>query len=378
MMDAMMSTPLSEADPEIYRLIASERTRQHCGLSLVASENLTSASVLKTLSSCLTNKYCEGLPNPRDHGSNRYLDRIEHLCQERALQAFNLPPTEWGVNVQPYSGTPANNVVYMALLRPHDRIMYLDLLDGGHVSHGNMTLEERLSRASVFYETMPYKVNPRTGLIDYDKFARTARLFKPKLIIAGSASYSRYLNYKKFRRISDEVGAFLLADAGQIAGLVQAEVIYSPFHHCDIVSIATHHTLRGPRAGIVFYRKGVRSVSQDGNTVMYDLPQRLGQGVFPGLDQSHNPTISRVRSASQDGNTVMYDLPQSLGQGVRSVSQDGNTVMYDLPQSLGQGVRSVSQDGNTVMYDLPQRLGQGVFPGLDQSHNPTISRVFQA
>ena len=156
------------------------------------------------MSSCLNNKYSEGQPGQRYYGGNQYIDQLELLTQKRALELYNLNPEEWGVNVQAYSGSPANFAVYTALVEPHGRIMGLDLPDGGHLTHGFYTNKTKVSATSVFFESMPYKVNPKTGLIDYDGLEASANLFKPKMIVAGISCYSRALDYARFRAIADQ------------------------------------------------------------------------------------------------------------------------------------------------------------------------------
>lgn len=234
--------------------------------------------------SCLTNKYAEGYPGARYYGGNEVVDQIESLAQERVLECFKLDPAKWGVNVQPYSGSPANFAVYTGLLKPHDRIMGLDLPDGGHLTHGFVNQGRRISATSVYFESMPYKVDPTSGLIDYDKLAASALLFRPKLIIAGTSAYSRLLDYARFREIADSVGAVLHADMAHISGLVAAGVIPSPFDYVDVVSTTTHKSLRGPRAGMIFYRKGVKHIDPKSKAeVKYTFQSDIDFAVFPSL-----------------------------------------------------------------------------------------------
>ncbi|MEO0385498.1 MAG: hypothetical protein AAF234_18310, partial [Pseudomonadota bacterium] len=196
----------------------------------------------------------QGLPGARYYGGNEYIDQSERLCQKRALEAFHLDDAEWGVNVQALSGSPANFAVYTALLNPHDRIMGLDLAHGGHLTHGFYTPSRKVSATSVYFESLPYRLDEATGYIDYDQLERDAMLFRPKLIIAGASAYARNIDYARFREIADKVGAYLLADMAHVSGLVSAGLVNDPFEHCDVVTTTTHKSLRGPRGGMIFYR----------------------------------------------------------------------------------------------------------------------------
>ncbi|XP_018619823.1 serine hydroxymethyltransferase, cytosolic [Scleropages formosus] len=308
----MMLEPLATSDAEVYDIIRKEKRRQTYGLELIASENFASRAVLEALGSCMNNKYSEGYPGQRYYGGTEFVDELERLCQKRALDVYGLDPDKWGVNVQPYSGSPANFAVYTAIVEPHGRIMGLDLPDGGHLTHGFMTDKKKISATSIFFESMPYKVNPVTGYIDYDRLEENARLFHPKLIIAGTSCYSRNLDYSRLRKIADDNGAYLLADMAHISGLIAAGVVPSPFEYCDVVSTTTHKTLRGCRAGIIFYRKGVRSVDpKTGKETLYNLESPINQAVFPGLQGGpHNHAIAGVAVALKQALTPEFKTYQ--------------------------------------------------------------------
>lgn len=375
---------LWQSDPELMDLVRKEKKRQIQGLEMIASENFTSLSVLQCLSSCLHNKYSEGLPGQRYYGGNEYIDEIELLAQKRALDAYRLNPEEWGCNVQPYSGSPANFAVYTGLIEPHGRIMGLDLPDGGHLTHGFMTATKKVSATSIFFESMPYKVDPQTGLIDYDKLEESARIFKPKIIIAGISCYSRCLDYKRFRQIADAIGAYLFADMAHISGLVAAGVISSPFKFADVVSTTTHKSLRGPRAGVIFYRKGVRSVKANGEKVLYDLESKINQAVFPGLQGGpHNHAIAGIATCMLQAQTpefkdyqvqiiknarALCDGLLQRGYSISTGGTDVHLVLVDLRPAGITGARaeyileeiSIACNKNTVPGDKSALNSSGI------------------
>ncbi|XP_077288819.1 serine hydroxymethyl transferase isoform X2 [Arctopsyche grandis] len=381
-----MNADLWDCDPELFDLIRCEKKRQETGLEMIASENFTSLAVLQCLSSCLHNKYSEGLPGQRYYGGNEYIDEIELLCQKRCLEAYRLNPAEWGVNVQPYSGSPANFAVYTAIVEPHGRIMGLDLPDGGHLTHGFMTQTKKISATSIFFESMPYKVHPETGRIDYDKLAETAKLFKPKLIIAGTSCYSRCLDYKRFKEIADQNNAYLMSDMAHISGLVAAGVIPSPFEYSDIVTTTTHKTLRGPRAGVIFFRKGVRNVKANGQTTMYDLESKINQAVFPGLQGGpHNNTIAGIALAMKLTTLPGYVEYQKqvianskrLAEGLKSkkydIATDGtdvHLVLVDLRSKSITGARA-----ERILEVVSIACNKNTVPGDKSALNPSGIRL---
>lgn len=233
------------------------------------------------------------LVGKRYYGGNEFIDKIETICMDRALELYGLDPVEWGVNVQPYSGSPANFAAYTALLSPHERIMGLDLPSGGHLTHGFHTPKKKVSATSVYFESMPYIVSPETGLIDYDDMERRAKMFLPKLIIGGGSAYPREWDYSRMRQIADSVGALFMVDMAHISGLVAGGVADSPFQYADIVTSTTHKTLRGPRSGMIFAKR--------------EYMDDINAAVFPSLQGGpHNHQIGALAVALKEANTPEF------------------------------------------------------------------------
>lgn len=241
-----MAQPLASVDPEVFDAIRKEVERQHSGLELIASENFTSEAVLEATASVFTNKYAEGYPGRRYYGGCEFTDVVENLARERAKKLFQ---AEYA-NVQPHSGSQANQAAYSAVLEPGDTILGLDLAHGGHLTHGH-----KLNFSGKTYKVVPYGVRKDDERIDYEELARLADQHKPKMIIAGGSAYPRILEFEKFRQIADSAGAILLVDMAHFSGLVAAGVYPNPCQWADIVTSTTHKTLRGPRSGIILARE---------------------------------------------------------------------------------------------------------------------------
>lgn len=247
------------SDPELYGAMKNELERQRDHIELIASENFTSRAVMEAMGSHLTNKYAEGYPGARYYGGCEYVDIVEQLAIDRAKELFGAEHA----NVQPHSGSQANVAVYLALLKPGDTILGMDLSHGGHLTHGS-----KASISGKYFNACFYGVDPETETIDYEKAMQIAGECKPKIIIAGASAYSRIIDFKKMREISDEVGAYLMVDMAHIGGLVAAGVHPSPVPYADVVTSTTHKTLRGPRGAIILCKD--------------ELKKKINSAVFPG------------------------------------------------------------------------------------------------
>ncbi|KAH8169497.1 serine hydroxymethyltransferase domain-containing protein [Sarocladium implicatum] len=354
----LLSGHLDKADPAVFDIIEQEKTRQKHFINLIPSENFTSQAVLDALGSVMQNKYSEGYPGARYYGGNEFIDKAERLCQSRALETFGLDPKNWGVNVQPLSGAPANLYVYSALMDTHDRLMGLDLPHGGHLSHGYQTPTKKISAISKYFETFPYRLDESTGLIDYDKLEETAMIYRPKVIVAGTSAYSRLIDYKRMREICDKVNAYMVADMAHISGLVAANALPSPFDYADIVTTTTHKSLRGPRGAMIFFRKGVRrqnpKTKQD---EMYNLETPINNSVFPGHQGGpHNHTITALAVALKQAQSPDFRAYQT--QVLANAKAFAKRLSGEKGKGgLGYKLVSGGTDNHLVLADLkPQGI----------------------
>lgn len=324
--------PLEIVDPEIYNLIKHEEYRQRNGLELVASENFTSRAVMEAVGSCLTNKYSEGLPGKRYYGGNEFIDKIERICIKRALVAFNLDPEEWAVNVQSYSGSVANFAAFTAMLNPGERVMGLNLPDGGHLSHGYYTPSRAINISSMYFTTLPYVVDQETGYVDYDDMEKTALRFRPRMIIVGGSAYPRDWDYARVRKICDKVKAYLHCDMAHYSGLVASGVVKNPFPFSDIVTTTTHKSLRATRAALIFCKK--------------EYEKQVNAAVFPGTQGGpHNHAIAGV--AVQLAEVATPEFHEYSRQVVKNCR-----FLSSCLENKGYKIMTGGTDTHLILWDL--------------------------
>ncbi len=339
-------------DPEVYSAIMQEIGRQRDKIELIASENTVSEAVLEAAGSPLTNKYAEGYPGKRYYGGCEYVDIVEQLAIDRAKQLFGAEH----VNVQPHSGAQANTAVYFAVLEPGDKILGLDLSHGGHLTHGM-----KLNVSGRTYESEFYQVDPETQMLNYETIRQRALEVKPKIIVAGASAYPRIIDFKKFREIADEVGAYLFVDMAHIAGLVAAGLHPNPVPYADFVTTTTHKTLRGPRGGIIMckeeYAKKINSAvfpGQQGGPLMHIIAAKavaFKEALSPEFRQYAAQIISNAKAMSET----------LLSRGVNLVSggTDNHLMLIDL---RGTGVTgkelqerlddcNITANKNTIPFD---------------------------
>ncbi|MBV9755823.1 MAG: serine hydroxymethyltransferase [Alphaproteobacteria bacterium] len=322
--ERFFSAPLAETDPELAAALRGELGREQDGIELIASENIVSAAVLEAQGSVLTNKYAEGYPGRRYYGGCGFVDIAEQLAIDRAKRLFDCA----FANVQPHSGAQANQAAFLALLQPGDTILAMSLDAGGHLTHGAAP-----NLSGKWFRAVHYGVRREDGLIDYDQVRRLADEYRPQLIIAGGSAYPRVIDFARFRRIADEVGAFLMVDMAHFAGLVAAGLFPSPLPHAHVVTTTTHKTLRGPRGGMV--------LSNDA-----DIGKKINSAVFPGLQggplmhviaakaaafgEALRPEFRQYQHRVAENAKVLADALADRGFAIVSGGTDCHLLLVDL------------------------------------------------
>ena len=322
---------LAQSDPALFHTLTDELHRQQSQIELIASENIVSKAVLQAQGSVLTNKYAEGYPGKRYYGGCEYVDEAERLAQDRAKQLFGCS----FANVQPHSGAQANQAVFLALLKPGDTFVGMDLAAGGHLTHGSPA-----NYSGKWFHPVTYSVRQDDHLIDYDQLAQTVLEARPKLVIAGGSAYSRHIDFKRFREIADSVGAWLMVDMAHYAGLIAAGVYPSPIPHAHVVTTTTHKTLRGPRGGMI--------LSND-----EALGKKINSAVFPGLQggplmhviaakavafgEALRPEFKVYAQAVVDNARVLAATLKDAGLDIVSGGTDSHVMLVDLRPKRATG-----------------------------------------
>ena len=328
----MFTQSLAEADPAIGAVLKGELRRQRGQIELIASENIVSRAVLEAAGSVLTNKYAEGYPGRRYYGGCEEVDKAEQLAIDRACKLFNCT----FVNVQPHSGAQANQAVFMALLQPGDKFMGMALDQGGHLTHGSPA-----NQSGKWFKVVSYGVKRDTHLIDYEQMEATARRERPKLIVAGASAYSRHIDWARFRKVADEIGAFFMVDMAHYAGLVAAGVYPSPLPHAHVVTTTTHKTLRGPRGGMVL-------------SIDAEIGKKVNSAVFPGLQGGPLMHIIAAKAVA---------LGEALRPDFKVYAQNVVDNARALAAALverGLNIVSGGTDSHVMLVDLRPKKATGV------------------
>jgi glycine hydroxymethyltransferase len=325
--ETRLNAPLSAADPAIAEAIGREFRRQSDQIELIASENIVSRAVLEAQGSVLTNKYAEGYPGRRYYGGCEFVDEVELLAQARARELFGV---EWA-NVQPHSGSQANQAVFMALMKPGDTFMGMDLAAGGHLTHG-----KSVNQSGKWFNPVAYSVRPQDQIIDYDALAEIALEAKPKLIIAGGSAYSRVIDFARFREVADSVGAYLMVDMAHFAGLVAAGVFPNPAPHAHVVTTTTHKTLRGPRGGMIISNHA-------------KIAKKVDAAVFPGLQGGPLMHVIAAKAVA---------FAEALTPEFRDYSRQviaNAQALADALMAAGMRIVSGGTDSHLMLVDLTSK-----------------------
>lgn len=357
---------LAEEDEEIFKAIGEELERQQNQIELIASENIVSKAVLEAQGSVLTNKYAEGYPARRYYGGCEFVDKVENLAIERAKKLFGCR----FANVQPHSGSQANMAVYVALLQPNDTILGMSLDAGGHLTHG-----AKVSFSGKWLNSAAYGVRKEDGLIDYEQVEELAKVYRPKLIVAGGSAYPRKIDFARFRSIADGIGAYLMVDMAHFAGLVAAGLIPSPLNYADVVTTTTHKTLRGPRGGMIL-------------TNSEELAKKINSAVFPGIQggplehviaakavcfkENLSPKFKKYAKNVTENAVVLGETLKKRGLELVSGGTDTHLLLVDLrPKGLTGDVTAktleeanITCNKNAVPYDpQPPKVTSGIRVG---------------
>ncbi len=317
-------------DIQVDTIIKAEKKRQQKNITLIASENYVSKDVLEALGSVLTNKYSEGYPGARYYRGQENSDKIESLCQKRALELFKLNPKKWAVNVQPLSGSPANVAVYLGILPKGGTIMGMELSHGGHLTHGY-----KASITGRMWNSVQYGVDAKTEKLNFDDIEALAVKNKPDILIAGFTAYPRKIDWKKFRAIADKVGALLMVDMSHIAGLVAGGAHSSPFPYADIVTTTVHKTLRGPRSAMIFSRIDER-----------ELNKKIDKAIIPGMQGGpHMNQIAAVAIALKEANSAVFKTY------AQQVVKNAHALAKELKR-LGWRIVSGGTDNHLLLVDV--------------------------